>query len=345
MSLGSSTEPEMSLGSSTESYPAFACIGLRENPGKNLNQVTYPDRDSGFAARRADRYSTEFKLAPGGETLRDYVIPSLANKSSDEIVTLLRDTGITVASAASAVVNYHLTLGSIAEAAKVALRFRAYYSAPVLRRPLVQAYIRTEDRDSFITILRQIHDSVDRAVAADEESAGSVPDRTEIVGNFVMDIATFSRKNRPARIEAVLQGLLDQGLSLSNSSAERLQNKLGEELTSEISNLLGKLTSGDLVPSAVNRPAGALPGAMGKLQPRPLGCFGKPLMIMLWGNHRFPCFKYGNMSTEDMPHSGRPSTGRNDENIAKIKRPIDEDRRKTIDEVSEQMNLSWNTVQ
>ncbi|KAJ4448960.1 hypothetical protein ANN_00352 [Periplaneta americana] len=29
---------EMSPGSSTESYPAFARIGLRENPGKNLNQ-------------------------------------------------------------------------------------------------------------------------------------------------------------------------------------------------------------------------------------------------------------------------------------------------------------------
>ncbi|KAJ4445240.1 hypothetical protein ANN_07041 [Periplaneta americana] len=29
----------MSPGSSTESYPAFARIGLRENPGKNLNQV------------------------------------------------------------------------------------------------------------------------------------------------------------------------------------------------------------------------------------------------------------------------------------------------------------------
>ncbi|KAJ4444318.1 hypothetical protein ANN_06110 [Periplaneta americana] len=36
----------MSPGSSTESYPAFAHIGLRENPGKNLNQVTCPDRDS-----------------------------------------------------------------------------------------------------------------------------------------------------------------------------------------------------------------------------------------------------------------------------------------------------------
>ncbi|KAJ4434056.1 hypothetical protein ANN_16375, partial [Periplaneta americana] len=36
----------MNPGSSTESYPAFARIGLRENPGKNLNQVTCPDRDS-----------------------------------------------------------------------------------------------------------------------------------------------------------------------------------------------------------------------------------------------------------------------------------------------------------
>ncbi|KAJ4451450.1 hypothetical protein ANN_02912 [Periplaneta americana] len=36
----------MSPGSTTESYPAFARIGLRENPGKNLNQVTCPHRDS-----------------------------------------------------------------------------------------------------------------------------------------------------------------------------------------------------------------------------------------------------------------------------------------------------------
>ncbi|KAJ4437904.1 hypothetical protein ANN_13843 [Periplaneta americana] len=36
----------MNPGSSTESYPAFARIGLRENPGKTLNQVTCPERDS-----------------------------------------------------------------------------------------------------------------------------------------------------------------------------------------------------------------------------------------------------------------------------------------------------------
>ncbi|KAJ4442069.1 hypothetical protein ANN_11935 [Periplaneta americana] len=36
----------MSPGSSTDSYPVLAHIGLRENPGKNLNQVTCPDRES-----------------------------------------------------------------------------------------------------------------------------------------------------------------------------------------------------------------------------------------------------------------------------------------------------------
>ncbi|KAJ4439744.1 hypothetical protein ANN_07872 [Periplaneta americana] len=46
----------MSPGSSTESYPAFAHIGLRENPGKNLNQVTCPDRESnpGHLLSRSD---------------------------------------------------------------------------------------------------------------------------------------------------------------------------------------------------------------------------------------------------------------------------------------------------
>ncbi|KAJ4430134.1 hypothetical protein ANN_22344 [Periplaneta americana] len=46
----------MSPGSSTESYPAFAHIRLRENTGKNLNQVACPDRESntGHLVSRSD---------------------------------------------------------------------------------------------------------------------------------------------------------------------------------------------------------------------------------------------------------------------------------------------------
>ncbi|KAJ4440136.1 hypothetical protein ANN_08274 [Periplaneta americana] len=36
----------MSPESSTESNPAFSHIGLRENPGENLSQITCPDRES-----------------------------------------------------------------------------------------------------------------------------------------------------------------------------------------------------------------------------------------------------------------------------------------------------------
>ena len=48
---------------------------------------------------------------------------------------------------------------------------------------------------------------------------------------------------------------MDQGLGLSNSAAERLQEKLGEELTDNVSSLLGKLTSGELVPKKLSKPA------------------------------------------------------------------------------------------
>lgn len=200
------------------------------------------------------RMCMEFNLIAGAETLRDYVIPSLEKSSSDEIIRHLRNAGITIAAAASALVHYRLNTNLIAEAAKIATRYRAYYSASLLRRPLVQAYIHTKDRDSFIAILRQIHDSVDRAVLADEDSAGVVPERTEIVGSFILDIANVGQ-NRVAQIEAILQGLVEQGLCLSNSSAEHLQEKLGEELTSQISNLLAKLTSGELVPTTLTRPS------------------------------------------------------------------------------------------
>ncbi|KAJ4432929.1 hypothetical protein ANN_15186 [Periplaneta americana] len=52
----------MSLGSSTESYPAFARIGLRENPGKNVNQNTW--KTTGVA-QSAKRLPADPKLRSG----------------------------------------------------------------------------------------------------------------------------------------------------------------------------------------------------------------------------------------------------------------------------------------
>ncbi|PSN31581.1 hypothetical protein C0J52_21546 [Blattella germanica] len=174
------------------------------------------------------------------ETLRDFVLPSLEKKSSEEIVNILKTSGVTIAAAASALVMHNLCKNAIGEAARVASRYRAYYPAALLRRPLIDAYVHTDDKDSFITVLRQIHDSVGRVVPSDEEISPGVMDRAEVVGRIVCELAAVS--------------LLDQGLGLSNSAAERLQDKLGEEMTNEISSLLDKLTSGDLVPSTIRQP-------------------------------------------------------------------------------------------
>ncbi|PNF29267.1 hypothetical protein B7P43_G10488 [Cryptotermes secundus] len=49
----------------------------------------------------------------------------------------------------------------------------------------------------------------------------------------------------------------------------------------------------------------------------------------------FSRFKRGEMSTDDKPHSGRPSTARTHENVEKIRDIIKEDRRRTIEEIVE----------
>ncbi|GFV83386.1 hypothetical protein TNCV_3055331 [Trichonephila clavipes] len=53
-------------------------------------------------------------------------------------------------------------------------------------------------------------------------------------------------------------------------------------------------------------------------------------------------FKSGIMPIEDMPRSGRNSTGRNDENSADIKCAMNKDRWKTIVQMFDETNTSWS---
>ena len=59
-----------------------------------------------------------------------------------------------------------------------------------------------------------------------------------------------------------------------------------------------------------------------------------------WFSHS----KKGDLSIEDQPRSGRPSSIRNNENIAKIREKLNEDRRYTNDELSEVTAVSWSSV-
>jgi len=52
-----------------------------------------------------------------------------------------------------------------------------------------------------------------------------------------------------------------------------------------------------------------------------------------------------NVRNEDQPRPGRPSTCWNDENLENVRNPINADRRRTIDEISEINGLSWSSCQ
>jgi hypothetical protein len=56
-------------------------------------------------------------------------------------------------------------------------------------------------------------------------------------------------------------------------------------------------------------------------------------------------FKRGEMLCEDQPRSGRPSTSRNDEDLEKVCSAVNADCRRTIDEISEIIGLSWSSCQ
>ena len=56
-------------------------------------------------------------------------------------------------------------------------------------------------------------------------------------------------------------------------------------------------------------------------------------------------FKRGEMSVEDHPHSGCLSTSCTDENVEKIQKQINEDRRYTTDKISEATGVSWSSCQ
>lgn len=182
----------------------------------------------------------DFKLAPNTETIRDYVLPNLSGNSA-EIIGKLRSANVSPAAAACCLAHRLLLLGKIAEAADIMEKIPAYYYPDILRRPLTNAFYKTSDLESYIAIIRKIYDNISRKdlVEPDEKMI----DSADVVGFIINDLGISHNKFAEV-IEPVLSELVNQGLSISATAAEKIQDKLGDQMTEGISNLLSKLTSG-----------------------------------------------------------------------------------------------------
>lgn len=214
------------------------------------------------------RMQQEFALNPNSETIRDYVIPNLKEKNWERIVTVLRDAGVPNSTAVTSAVYAALSTNQLSDAARIMEQNRAYYFPILFRQPLVLALSNTKDYAAFIRCVRQIHEGlqlrapkdaveeVEQAASSDVEAADtpaatpatSQPKTVDFVGSILYDAAVYFRRERAQVLEKILPGLVKQGLSISNAKATALTELLGSELTPKISELLGKLSSGELEP-------------------------------------------------------------------------------------------------
>lgn len=191
-----------------------------------------------------------FDLIPNHETLRDWVLPNLQGKSS-EVLSLLRDANVSLGSSACGLVCNLLIKNEIAEAATIASSVNAYYVPELIKRPLTNALYATQDVNSYITILRQVYENLKR-VSSYTDSQETALDGPSVIGSFLIDLCQ-ARRNYIELIPKVLEALVEHGLSVNTSCAEWLENRLGEQMTDHISDLLGRLTSGELTPVPLSK--------------------------------------------------------------------------------------------
>ncbi|KAL3266917.1 hypothetical protein HHI36_011067 [Cryptolaemus montrouzieri] len=190
-------------------------------------------------------------INPSSETIKDYAIPSIKGSLS-EILAVLTNAEISVGSSALYLALSFLRQNKIQEAVILMGKVNAYYNPDILKRSLTQAFYKTKDLDSYITIVREIYESLDKKFNVLKEEDLSHLNKAEVIGDMISDLA-FNKKNFEENIENVLNELVKQGISISTKSAEFIQEKLSDKMNDRISSLLGTLSSGELIPVPLAR--------------------------------------------------------------------------------------------
>ncbi|XP_037041039.1 leucine-rich PPR motif-containing protein, mitochondrial isoform X2 [Bradysia coprophila] len=196
---------------------------------------------------------SEFNMTPNGETIRDYVLPNMQERDYEKIILTLRTSGISSSTAILGCVHHAITHHRLKAAANLMLSHPIYYQPGVLRRPLVEALIKTDDFQSYQRIVRSVYENMPRLqkiqnTTVEDEQVNDKQMQSEVVGQFVLDAAVHFGEKRAVAVEKILSALVEQGLSMSKSYSESVQKRLGSLLTPEISTLLEKLTAGELEP-------------------------------------------------------------------------------------------------
>lgn len=137
------------------------------------------------------------------------------------------------------------------EAVELANQRNVYLDPNIFQWPLISALRATNDFKSYVTLVRYIHDNYSRKGEI-EPVANEVADFTEILGDIVYNTIAELHENHQIKLFTnVLNGLMEEGLTISRTQAERIRTKFDSLVSDNISFVITQLASGKLQPVPV----------------------------------------------------------------------------------------------
>lgn len=189
-------------------------------------------------------------ISATGEALRDYVIPYLIKKDTPQNVILkLQIANVPVIHCARNIMVELLDSGNIKSAAEIALQYRPRGNYGLVARPLINALNKTKDVNSFVSILHVICSKPPALAQAEDDATTDdiVSDETNAIQEISrILLSSIKSLGKPDLVESLLQGIYSKGLRITTETAESIQQFLGENMTTNHSELLSKLTTTDM---------------------------------------------------------------------------------------------------
>ncbi|KAJ4427673.1 hypothetical protein ANN_25322 [Periplaneta americana] len=349
----------MSPGSCTESYPAFARIGLRENPGKNLNQVTCPDRDSnpGHLVSRPDALTVTPQLSSCmvvavSPDLGEIIIAKLNqfSKCLEECVKNIspkpRQQIVSSTELLSIVRSRNMfAFSSDDRAFNIESYFRTVY-ANVCRKYNIHCIMKSSTWTAqFVILIRLKRFKIICAIITRPRPKRRKSPRTSSKSS------TSKKKNAP-------QYMFPNSSHSCHYRRYRTYQDLGRRDTQHAMHVTGSVNR--LRPVERSQCERKCHSAMeqrvnikfcyklGKTATETHG-----MLVQVYGEEAvsrkcvyewFKRFRDGKETIEDEPRSGRPSTSRTPEMIEKVRQMLAQDRRLTLRLIAEELDISKDTV-
>uniref|UniRef100_A0A1B6MDN1 Pentacotripeptide-repeat region of PRORP domain-containing protein n=1 Tax=Graphocephala atropunctata TaxID=36148 RepID=A0A1B6MDN1_9HEMI len=200
---------------------------------------------------------SDFEVIPGFDTLKDYCLPHMGSLTTDKVVQALAEAGARRGQVVAALIAHLVTKNQLKEAVDLALMNpRLNLKSTLLSRLLVDSLQQGGDVKHVVTLIHVMATRVPGGAAGEGEGEEDEETLEEVTDRFLINVVAYAQSR--SKIASVLTEMVEHGLGISNSCAEVLESRLpGNQLTTEISELLAKLSAGNLAPSELKRIAQA----------------------------------------------------------------------------------------